>query len=68
MTSSTNWWNSCGAMQSYSQAGAVGIAGFGPDGADGVCQDYLALYARVVEPKAFIEKYDVTNGNNIYEY
>lgn len=65
---STPWWNLCGGYSSYSTGGAVGIPGFGSNDASGICQDYLALYARIVEPKAFIEKYDVTNGNNIYEY
>ena len=42
-----NWWGACGCWTKYSAGGKTGIPGFGPKGAEGICEKYLALYVRI---------------------
>lgn len=58
--STGNWWRACGCWTIYNG----GIPGFGNSV---ICKKYLALYARINEPKVFIEKEDSTFFNNFYE-
>lgn len=62
-----SWWGALGCWTKYSTGGKTGIPGFGPHNANGMCIDYIALYARIDTPKAFIED-GVESGVNIYEY
>lgn len=62
-----SWWGACGCWTKYSTGGVTGIPGFGSHGAAGICQYYLALYARIENKKAFIED-NILNGNTLYEY
>lgn len=61
------WWGACGCWTSYSTGGKTGIPGFGSHSADGMCTDYLALYARIEKPKTFLED-NLSQANNFYEY
>lgn len=61
------WWGACGCWTSYTLSGKKGIPGFGPHNANGICQNYLALYARIDTPHAFLED-GIENGGQIYEY
>ena len=61
------WWGACGCWTSYSTGGKTGIPGFGPHNANGMCEKYLALYARVEKPKTFIENNGI-QSNEFYEY
>ena len=67
ISNTSPWWNLCGGYQSYSTGGATGIPGFGPSNASGICQNYLALYARISSPKAFFED-GVSEEAEFYEY
>lgn len=69
ITNSTPWWNCCGAIRSYTTGGVTGIPGFGPNDASGICQRYLALYARIATNplQAFVENKAV-QASNFYEY
>lgn len=49
-----SWWGACGSWTKYSTGGKTGIPGFGAHSAAGICTEYLALYARIEEPKAQI--------------
>lgn len=62
-----SWWGACGCWTSYSTGGKTGIPGFGSHDANGICENYLALYARIsdtqfklkdelVEAAEFIER------------
>ena len=63
----SSWWGACGCWTKYSTGGATGIPGFGSHSAAGICQYYLALYARIENKKAFIENIAL-NSNTLYEY
>ena len=67
ISSSSPWWNLCGGYQSYSAGGATGIPGFGAAAASGICQNYIALYARIEKPQAFAEDGGM-QGVEFYEY
>lgn len=64
-----SWWGACGCWTSYTTGGVTGIPGFGPHNASGICQNYLALYARIAtDPfQAFVEK-NALQASNFYEY
>lgn len=62
-----SWWGACGSWTKYTTGGKTGIPGFGPHGADGMCEKYLALYARIETPKAFVED-GCAQAQEIYEY
>ena len=62
-----SWWGACGCWTSYSTGGKTGIPGFGTHNAAGICTQYLALYARVTEPHAFLED-GGAQGVQLYEY
>ena len=62
-----SWWGACGAYSSYTSSGKTGIPAFGGHNATGICAEYLALYARISEPKAFFES-NVAQGAEFYEY
>ena len=49
------WWGACGCWTQYSTGGKTGIPGFGSHDVNGMCTDYLALYARIEKPYAFKE-------------
>ena len=61
------WWGALGCWTKYSTGGATGIPGFGPHNASGICEEYIALYARIETPHAFFED-EVANGGQFYEY
>ena len=42
-----SWWGACGSWTKYSTGGKTGIPGFGSHSAAGMCENYLALYARI---------------------
>lgn len=67
ISNTSPWWNLCGGYASYSIGGKTGIPGFGLADATGVCEDYLALYARIDNKKSFFEN-NVAQGENFYEY
>ena len=56
------WWGAAGAWTSYTTDGKTGIPGF-----NGLCTNYLALYARVNKLIAFAEE-DAVNANQFIEY
>lgn len=62
-----SWWGACGCWTSYTTGGKTGIPAFGAHSGVGICEDYLALYARVEKFNAFAED-QIINGGNIYEY
>lgn len=62
------WWGACGCWTKYSSEGKSGIQGFGPHGADGICSQYLILYARIDSPKLFLQKNGVKNRVSFYEF
>lgn len=62
-----SWWGACGSWTSYTAGGKTGIPGFGTHNANGICQKYLALYARIEKPKAFAEDGGI-QGVEFYEY
>lgn len=64
------WWGACGCWTKYTSGGKSGIPGFGTHGtgAAGIAENYIALYARIDTPKAFIENNDIASGSIIYEY
>lgn len=69
ISNTTPWWNLCGGYQSYSTGGKTGIPGFGINDATGICENYLALYARVDKEKTFIEQESsIIQSNQFYEY
>lgn len=49
------WWGACGCWTQYSTGGKTGIPGFGSHDVNGMCTDYLALYARIEKPHVFKE-------------
>lgn len=55
-----SWWGACGCWTKYSTGGKTGIPGFGAHNAAGMCERYLALYARIDEPHGKIS-YDKFN-------
>ena len=61
------WWGACGCWTAYTAYSKTGIPGFGGSNANGMCTDYLALYARVENFQAFAED-NVMNENILYEY
>ena len=61
------WWGACGCWTSYTLGGKTGIPGFGPHNSSSMCEKFLALYARIEKPKAFIEN-GCIQGNEFYEY
>ena len=62
-----SWWGACGCWTSYTSGGKTGIPGFGTHGVDAMCENYLALYARIEKPKAFAEDSGI-QGVEFYEY
>lgn len=63
-----SWWSACGCWTKYSTGGKTGIPGFGPTSAAGICENYLALYARIDTPNAFADKSEAFQANDFYEY
>jgi len=57
-----SWWGAAGSWTSFSSGGKTGIPGV-----NGVCEYYLAIYARVESINAFIEE-DAVNANSFIEY
>lgn len=66
-TSTSDWWNATGCYTAYTYQGKTGIPGFGDTSANSMCTQYLALYARIDKPKAFLED-NIAQGNELYEY
>lgn len=68
-TSTGNWWNSCGTYLAYTYGGKTGIPGFGANSNTHgtVCTNYLALYARINKPIAFLEN-NIIQTYELYEY
>lgn len=64
----SSWWGACGCWTKYSTGGKTGIPGFGPHSATGICEKYLALYARIETPIAFIDKDETFQISSFYEY
>lgn len=62
-----SWWGALGCWTKYTTGGKTGIPGFGSHNETGMCTKYLALYARIEKPIAFIED-DSTFANQFYEY
>lgn len=62
-----SWWGATGCWTKYTTGGVTGIPGFGPHNADGMCQYYLAVYARIDNINAFAED-KIISGREIYEY
>lgn len=61
------WWGACGCWTKYTTGGKTGIPGFGSHDANGMCTQYLALYARIEKPVAFKEENSL-QSNQFYEY
>lgn len=66
-TSSNTWWQACGSWDSYTSGGITGIPGFGGSSNSCIVKNYLALYARINNPKTFLEQ-NTSSGKQIYEY
>lgn len=47
----SSWWGACGCYKSFTSGGRTGIPGFGTHDANGICAEYLALYARISDSK-----------------
>lgn len=62
-----SWWGACGCWTKYTTGGVSGIPGFGPHGVEGMCTEYLALYARVPNFQVSVDRNQTINGNYIYE-
>lgn len=62
------WWGACGCWTKYTTGGKTGIPGFGPHNADGMCVNYLILYARINTPKIFLQRNNIENCFSIYQF
>lgn len=61
------WWGACGCWTQYSTGGKTGIPGFGSHDVNGMCTDYLALYARIEKPHVFKENNSI-QANEFIEH
>lgn len=64
----STWWGACGSWTNYTVQGKTGIPGFGPTNKQGICAEYLMLYARINNPKIFLQREEIENCFSINEF